>query len=131
MTPTAGKNKKYCILHGNGSHATEDCETLKKQVNRMKSQNDGSKSGGSDKKSGNWKKKASEAKDKAKDQFATFINDAVNEAVKKASKAKKRKTDSDDSSEGTLAAFEDMNLEDFDYDAMEKLVVGGNGEASC
>ena len=74
---------------------------------------------------------ASEAKDKAKDQFATFINDAVDEAVKKASKAKKRKTDSDDSSEGTLAAFEDMNLEDFDYDEMEKLVVGGSDEASC
>ena len=99
--------------------------------NNNNNNNNNNSTSGDGKKSGNWKKKAGDAKDKAKDQFATFITETVDKAVKKATASKKRKSD-DESSEGTLAAFEEMNLEDFDCDEMEKLVVDDDGKsASC
>ena len=119
-------------MHGHGSHSTEECDTIKKQVKRLKSNNNNNNSkSGDDKKSGDWKKKAGDAKDKAKDQFATFITETVDKAVKKATASKKRKSD-DESSEGTLAAFEELNIEDFDYDERENIVVDDDGKsASC
>ena len=107
-------------------------ETLKKQVKRLKNNNgNDSHKGSSDRKSGDWKKKSNDAKSKAKDQFATFITETVDKAVKKAAASqKKRKSSDDDSSEGTIAAFERMELEDFDYEKMERLVVEGNDEAA-
>ena len=133
---SSGSNngKKYCIWHGQGSHNTEDCETLKKQIKRLKNNgsNDSHK-GSSGNKSGDWKKKANDAKTKAKDQFATFITETVDKAVKKAAVSQKKRKSNDDSSEGTIAAYERLDIEDFDYTQMENLVIGGDDEdeASC
>ena len=34
--PSGEKSKKYCLLHGEGNHSTDDCHTLKAQAKRMK-----------------------------------------------------------------------------------------------
>ena len=119
--------QKYCMFHGWGNHTSEQCERLKQQIKKLKSgdsdnNTNSSKSG----KTGDWKKKADAAKSKAKDNFVTFMNQTVQKAVEEAVKSNKRK--SDDESEGSLAAFDKMELADFDYDKMEQMVIEDNGD---
>ena len=56
------------------------------------------------------------------------MNKMVNKAVKKAIKNDRKRRSSDDSSEGSLAAFESMDVEDFDYSQMDKMVITEDGE---
>ena len=116
--------KKHCMFHGWGSHTTEECEHLKKQVKKLKAEKSGNDSSKDNKKSGDWKKKADNAK--GQDHFVTFMNQTVEKAVKQAVKSNKRK--SDDDSSGSLAAFDGMDISDFDYEKMERMIIEDNGD---
>ena len=122
-------NKKHCLFHGWGGHTTDECEKLKQQVKKLKTDNNSSsgKKDESAKKSGDWKKKADKAK-KDGDSFAMTMNKMVKKAVKTAIKNDRKRRSSDDSSEGSLAAFEKMEVEDFDYSQMEIMVITEDGE---
>ena len=120
--------KKHCMFHGWGGHTTDECDKLKQQVKKLKTDNNSS-SGKKDenaKKQGDWKKKADKAK-KEGDNFAMTMNKMVKKAVKTAIKNNKRRS-TDDSSEGSLAAFEKMEVDDFDYNQMENMVITEDGE---
>ena len=91
----AGNNKKHCMYHGWGSHTTDECEHLKKQVKKLKSGNDTK----DEKKSNDGKKdNAGKGKSNGQDGFVTFMNRTVQKAVKKAVKSSKRKADCDSDS---------------------------------
>ena len=132
---------KYCMLHGKGSHTTEECHTLKEQAKKMKS--DSSDSSGK-KKFGNktWTRKADDSTNISKKELAAFVKKAVAKKVKELNSLdKKRKADDDDSSVD-LNAFDkkpaakpvakrqinfadmlDGDLKDFNYNDMEKLTI--------
>ena len=108
-----GNGQKYCLLHGtNSSHSTDECNTLKSEAKRIKT----NKSGGKDKKSkyGNktWKKSSDDAKKSAMKEMNAFAKasaeKAVKDAVKKQMNAIQRKRSSDDESmsEGELNNIE-------------------------
>ena len=120
--------KKHCLFHGWGSHTTEECEHLKKQVKKLKADEAEKKDHNSfSKKSGDWKKKATAAM--GEDNFVTFMNQTVQKAVAQAVKSNKsNKRKSDDESDGSLAAFETMDISDFDCDKMERMVIEDNGD---
>ena len=127
-----GNNKKHCLYHGWGGHTTDECDKLKQQVKKLKADNNnnnssnGKKDANTKKSGGDWKKKAEQAK-KEGDGFAMTMNKIVQKAVKSAIKSNKRRS-RDDSSEGSLAAFDKMEVEGFDYDQMENLVISEDGE---
>jgi hypothetical protein len=96
----SGNNKsggKYCMLHSNCSHSTEECNTLKEQAKKLKTG-----SSGSDKKFSNkiWTCKASNSTSSNKKELAAFINKSVTAGVCKElnSVDKKRKANDKDSS---------------------------------
>ena len=128
-------NKKHCLFHGWGGHTTDECERLKNQVKKLKAEKSGNEktsnnnnnSKKDDKKSVSWKKKAEDAK--GNDNFVTFMNETVQQAVANAVSNSKRK--SDDDSTGSIAALqeiEDMDLSEFDYQKMEDIVIEDNGD---
>ena len=82
------------MYHGWGSHTTDECEHLKKQVKKLKS---GDETKDDDKKKSNDGKKdnAGKGKSNGQDGFVTFMN---RKAVKKAVKSSKRKADCDSDS---------------------------------
>ena len=90
------------------------------------SSSNGKKDNNTKKSGGDWKKKADKAK-KEGYNFAISMNKIVQKAVKSAIKSNKRRS-RDDSSEGSLAAFDKMDVEGFDYDQMESLVISEDGE---
>ena len=119
------------MCHGWGGHTTDECDKLKQQVKKLKADNNNNSSNGkkddnTKKSGGDWKKKAEQAK-KEGDGFAMTMNKIVQKAVKSAIKSNKRRS-RDDSSEGSLAAFDKMDVEGFDYDQMENLVISEDGE---
>ena len=115
---SSGSSQKYCMLHGKGNHTTEECEKLKKEAKRIKSDAPSStKSTGKFSKNKTWSKKAQEGKSKTQEDLAAFVNKAVAKAVSKASKKRKSDPDSDDED---LAAFD---LKDFNYEDMENLKI--------
>ena len=120
--PTKKKAPYYCKEHGpNYSHNTEDCKALKNK--------------GSGKTYGNktWVRKADSSNNGSKKELAAFINKEVKKGVKKqlASVDKKRKSDSDDE-EGECFLLETLtkNLDDFNYEAMDKMSLDDD-EVSC
>ena len=83
------------MYHGWGSHTTDECEHLKKQVKKLKSGDDTK----DEKKSNDGKKdNASKGKSNGQDGFVTFMNRTVQKAVSKAVKSSKRKADCDSDS---------------------------------
>lgn len=101
---SSGKQSKYCMLHGNGSHSTDECHTLKEQAKKMKS---GDSSGSSGKKFGNktWSRKAQDSTSSSKKELAAFIKKTAKAAMKEVHSAeKKRKADSDD--EASASSYE-------------------------
>ena len=114
---------KFCSHHGpNPSHTSDQCFVLHPELKEKK------KSGSKNK---SWTRKAADNKKQTKSDLAAFACKEVAKGVAKATASKKRKSD-DESSEGTLAGFEEMNLEDFDCDEIENLAVDDDGKsASC
>ena len=133
---SSNKNSKtgdlYCMLHGKGNHSTEDCNQLKEQAKRLKSErsnNNNSSSGRSFHKNKTWQKDAAKASAKAKTDLAALIKKAVKKEVSVAQK--KRKSSDDDSFD--LNALDD-ELKDFNYDQIKDLSIEDDdsvSEASC
>ena len=132
-TPSGGK--KYCLLHGEGSHSTDECNALQKEAKRLKSNNysgsDKKSEGGSKNKT--WTKKAADEKAKSDGMMAALVKKQVKKHIKKHAKdlaaftSKKRK-DSDESESSSdesvdLAAFD---LKDFNHEDMENLKIDGD-----
>jgi hypothetical protein len=117
------KEKKYCEIHGLGSHTTAECRSKKS----------GNSSGGDKKKFSNktWSKKAADAKAEVKAEMNAFITKAVANGVRKelAAISKKRKAAAEDSLD--LNAFDVMegDLDGFNYEDMEKMDLS-DGEVS-
>ena len=135
------------MLHGNCSHSTNECNTLKEQAKKLKTG-----SSGSNKKFGNktWTRKANDSTSSNKKELAAFISKAVAKGVKEINSIdkKKRKADDEDSSVD-LHAFDskpkakpvtkrqvnfadilDGDLKDFNYTDMENLQIE-DGEVEC
>ena len=110
---------KNCLLHGKGSHSTDECRTLQNQAKKLKANYDSGNQDSGKSKNKTWSRKAQDNKDKTQKDLAAFIAQTVADEVAKA--AKKRKPDEDESSEdGELLAFE-KTLKDFNYEDMENL----------
>ena len=113
--------KKFCLLHGYGTHDSDACEGLKRMVKRQKEESNDktNKKKGSPNKS--WKSKANDSTAKNKKDLAAFVKKAVAEGIQKELSDKKRK-----------AAEElDMNaiacdLKGFNYEDMDKLQIDSN-----
>ena len=135
---------KYCLIHGQGGHSTEECNMIKEQVKKLKT----GSSNTSEKKFGNktWTRKANDSTSSNKKELAAFLKKAINKGVKKElhSIDKKRKADSEDDSSVDLnafdvkpaatpkekrkvkASFEDLldgDLKEFNYSDMENLKI--------
>jgi hypothetical protein len=99
------------MLHGKGSHATEDCHKLKDSVKKLKSNGNGNRNksnkSNSDKKS-SWKDRANNATTVTKNDLAVMVKEAVATASKKTDK--KRKASSNDFN--VVEALKDFNYED-------------------
>lgn len=104
---------KYCSIHGNGNHTTEECRTIKSHIEKAKS---GGKSPNK-----TWNRKADDAKKAAKKELAAFVKKKVEEEMNAAEEAKKRKADEEsDSTDEEVNAIEervsDIDLQEFNYD---------------
>jgi len=115
----------FCLLHGNNNaHATDECNTLKAQAKKLKG-NTGGNAGKAKGKGKNktWNNKSKDETDKSKGELAAFVKKAVKDGLKQELKSidKKRKSESDDSSMDLHAV--DIELQEFNYDDMEKLVI--------
>ena len=104
--------QKYCMLHGWGGHATEDCFKLKAEAARLK----GSSNSGSTK--GSWKSKAKDGKDKTKKELSAIIKKKVSEGVQKelAALDKKRKSNEVNAMDLDLDGLQDFNYDDLNID---------------
>jgi len=117
--------QKFYLLHGNNNtHTTDECNTLKAQAKKLK----GDTGGNAGKAKGKGKNKTQNNKsndetDKSKGKLAAFVKKAVKDGLKQELKSidKKRKSDSDDSSIDLHAI--DIELQEFNCDDMEKLVI--------
>ena len=124
-----GNGKKHCLFHGWGGHTSDECEKLKQQVKKLKTDNGNSNN---DKKfGGNNKKGDGKGKGKGSDNFANSMDKIVQKAVKNAMKSNKRKS-RDDDSEGSLAAIERLidedDLTNITSDQIEKMIITEDGE---
>jgi hypothetical protein len=123
----AATGDKYCMLHGTGSHTSEECHKLKSESKRLKSTSDysqakGSYNGKSSNK--NWSRKPD---DKSNKELNAFVKKSIKEGVRKelnALQEKKRKASSD---EEELAAI-DVMLKEFNYKDMDNLKIDSDLE---
>ena len=117
--------QKFCLLHGNNNtHATNECNTLKAQAKKLKGDTGGNAGKAKGKgKNKTWNNKSKDKTDKSKGEVAAFVKKAVKDGLKQELKSmdKKRKSDSDDSSMDLHAV--DIELQEFNYDDMETLVI--------
>ena len=129
-----GGKKKFCLLHGEGRHDTDECFALQNEAKKLKtSREGGSSQGGAKNGSTNktWNRKAAEGKAKTKNDLAAFIGKEIAKGIKKQQKdlaaiGKKRKSAKRDSSDSEcdLNAFD---LQDFNYEDMENLTIDDDG----
>ena len=120
----------YCMLHGKGNHATEDCIKLKNEAKKMKSgSSSGDKSSKSKSNNKSWKKDASKSTDKSKSDLAALTK-VIKQAVRKELHVadKKRKSSDDSDSDNDLNVLEG-NLDKFNYD-FEDLKIESDDEVS-
>ena len=123
------KGTKYCIVHGQCSHTTNECRTIQHEAKKAKTGGNNNNNGGGKqqvsseniKKNGNktWSRKAEEAKKEAQNDMAAFVQKEVAKSYMKMVKAHKKRK-SDDSDDDSLAAFD---IADFNYEDVENLSV--------
>ena len=119
-TSTGSGGSKYCMLHGNCSHSTEECNTLKAEAKKLKGNSYGNNSSNGRSKNKTWTKKGQQESEKSQKELAAFVKKSVKQGIKKElhSIQKKRKSDSDD--EIDLHALE-LELDEFNYEDMDKM----------
>ena len=108
---SSSNGELYCMLHGKGNHATEDCVKLKAEAKRLKSTSSSGKKSSDKKSDKSWGQKATNATAKAKSDLAAIVKRQVKMTLKdlKASD-KKRKSSGDDSSlEANVADLDAFN----------------------
>ena len=98
---------KYCMIHGEGGHTTDDCHTVKAKL--------GKNSSGNPNKS--WSRKADDAKKKTAKDLKSYVKKAIREEVHAITK--KRKTAELDMN-ALEKEFEDIDLSQFDEDDLMK-----------
>ena len=115
-----GNGEQYCMLHGKGNHATEDCIKLKAEAKRLKGNSNGDSSGKNYQKGKNktWEKKANDAGGKAKSDLAALIKKQVKTEVKAAEKKRKSSGEAEDLGNVEI----DIDLNEFNYvDGVDKM----------
>ena len=125
--PEATGDQKHCMLHGPGSHSTEECKTLKAQAKRMK-ENRGTSDDKPKYSNKTWKRNADSAKSSAKKELAAFIKEAVREELNATNRKRKSEEDSSDDDNEEANNIED-NLADFNYADMRNLSLKDDEEA--
>ena len=117
--------QKSCLLHGNNNtHTADECNPLKAQAKKLKGDTGGNAGKAKGKgKNKTWNNKSKDETNKSKGKLAAFVKKAVKDGLKQELKSidKKRKSDSDDSSMDLHAI--DIELQEFNYNDMEKLVI--------
>ena len=126
-----GNADKYCLLHGPGSHNTDECKVLMAQAKKMKSSNDDS--GGYQKRSGNyqnksWNRKANDSNDKSKKELAAFMKKTIRKELNAMSANKRKSEDSDIEDSESLNALDKVDLSGFNYGAMDDLKIDSDDE---
>ena len=113
------------MFHGNNNtHTTDECSTLKAQAKKRKgdtgSNTDKAKGKGKNK---TWNKKSKDQTNKPKEELAAFVKKAVKDGLKQELKSihKKRQSNSEDDRMDLHAV--DFELQEFNYNDMEKLVI--------
>ena len=120
---------KYCLIHGRGSHSSDECKKLQADAKRHKSSNDFS-DGKSNGKFGNksWSRKGSDENNKSKKELAAFVKKAIKSGVQKEIAAYDKKRKIKEPGELDLNAFED--LKDFNYADMDNLKIDSDDDIS-
>ena len=115
------KGSKYCLVHGNCSHTSEECTVLQREAKKLKEDHSSSSNGKSNGNYSNktWKRNANEASAQTKNDLKALVKRQVCMTVKelKAADKKKRKSSDDDSSLEANA----VELEDFNYNDISNL----------
>ncbi len=116
-----GKGSKYCLLHGNGNHTTDECHQLKAEAKRIKSNTgskEGSKSSGED-----WASKASSQKKSTAKELNALVKKQVHVALKTATEKKRKSTGLEDE-------LNAIDLDGFNYEDMDDLKIESGDEIS-
>jgi hypothetical protein len=118
-----GNTGKFCKLHGQGNHSTEECRTIKRQ--KTEANSGGGKSGSKNKK---WTRKADEETKKSQKELQSFVKKVAKELH---TYNKKRKADDDDSSseEGEMHAMDRM-FEGFSIEDLKMAAEGAKDDIS-
>ena len=117
--------KKFCLLHGYGTHDSDDCKGLKQMVKHQKEESNDKtdkKKGGSNK---SWKRKANDFTTKNKKDLAAFVKKAVAKGIQKELSNKKCKADK----ELDMNAIE-CDLKGFNYKDMDKLQIESDDDGN-
>lgn len=119
---------KFCLLHGHGNHATDECIKLKSEAKRLKTGGSQERSSSSHGNNNNktWSRKAEAEKTKTKKDLATVIKKQVQKEL--ASVDKKRKSSDDDDQNDLNVA--DLDLSGFNYEDMDNLKIDSSDEIS-
>ena len=122
---TAESGDKFCHLHGKGDHTTEACRTLKKQ-RTDRAQNKKDNASGNNK---NWRSNANKNNKSAQKELAAFMKKTQKELNTITSTLKKRKNNNDEESDdGSINAFERMDMSAFNYRDMDNLKIDSEAE---
>ena len=110
----------YCLHHGkNGSHDTNDCQTLQKQSKKLKSGDEHTGKHGNK----TWSRKAEQNKEKSKKELAALMRKTVRSELNALNKSKKRKESDDDSDAASVNQIDEVDLAAFNYTDMGKLKI--------
>jgi hypothetical protein len=111
-----GNSKKFCLLHGNGSHTTDQCKTLQSQAENLKeSRNNGSSNNKT------WNRKSNDS-----NKELNALVDKKVAAKMKALSGKKRKSEN----EANVVEKLDDDLAGFNYDDMDNLQIDSDDSIS-
>ena len=111
-----GNSKKFCLLHGNGSHTTDQCKTLQNQAENLKeSRNNGSSNNKT------WNRKSNDS-----NKELNALVDKKVAAKMKALSGKKRKSEN----EANVVEKLDDDLAGFNYDDMDNLQIESDDSIS-
>ena len=115
------KELKYCDVHGECGHSTDECRAKKRAKN------------GSDKSGGKfsnktWQRNANKSSDEAKKEIALLVKQALRKEIKAADK--KRKSSEDSDGDCFLAEALGSPLDGFNYEQMENLKISNDDEIS-
>lgn len=135
ITPSGNSSgSKFCLIHGKGTHSSDECKKLIADAKRHKTGHSGGKKEYTNK---SWSKKADDERKKSQKELHLFVKKAVAarvshelNSIESKPKGKRKKSDEVD-----LSAF-DKDLKEFNYSEMDNLRIDSDddksdGEVSC